>query len=92
MQCRKREVAGLGNPQCRFDCFQIAHFTNQNNIRILAQRCSQCLRKSLRIGIDLALIHYAVLVVVKELDRIFDRQDMFVALSVDLINHCRERC
>ena len=40
---------------------------------------------------DLALVDQALLIVVNELDRIFDRNDVVLAVSVDVIDHRRER-
>jgi hypothetical protein len=40
---------------------------------------------------DLALVDQALLVIVKKLDWVFDRDHMLVALVVDLVEHRGER-
>ena len=47
--------------------------------------------KRLRVGVQLALVDDAVLVRVQELDRVFDREDVVVALAVDLVDHRGQR-
>src|SRR5215472_1431672 len=39
------------------------------------------------VRVDFALIHQAAFVVVKKLDRILDRDHVFFALAVDLVEH-----
>src|SRR3569623_2370141 len=46
----------------------------------------------MRVSRNLALIDDTVLVVEQELDRVFDRQDVIVAINVDLVDHRRKRC
>jgi hypothetical protein len=42
------------------------------------------------VGVNFALIDQTAFVVVKKLDRIFDRQDVFVSIAIDLVDHGRE--
>src|SRR5205085_12183012 len=86
------ELTGFRNSQGRLDRFQIAHFADQHYIRVLAQRRTQRLCKPVRVGIYFALVDDAALVIVKELDRVFDRQDVFVTFLVDLVDDRGERC
>ena len=41
----------------------------------------------MRVGVQLALIDDAVLVCVKKLHRVFDRDDVLVPLAIDLVDH-----
>ena len=45
----------------------------------------------MRIGVNLSLVDQAAFVIVQKLDRIFDRQDVLVTISIDLVDHGRER-
>ena len=47
--------------------------------------------KRVRVGVQLALVDHALLVRVQVLDRVLDRDDVLVALAVDLVDHRRER-
>ena len=87
MQRRQRQVARFRNAQGRFDGLQIAHFTDEHHVRILAQRRAQGLSKTTRVSIDFTLVDETALVVVQELDRIFDRENVFVPLAIDFIDH-----
>jgi len=40
---------------------------------------------------DFALIHQALLVIVKKLDGVLDRDHVFFTFAVDLVEHGRER-
>ena len=56
-----------------------------------AARACSASREAVRVGEDLALVDDAALVLVHELDRVLDRDDVLVALAVDLVDHGRER-
>ena len=92
MQGRESKVTRFGDAECGFDSFEIAHFSYEHHIRILTQSSSQSLRKSLRVGINLTLIHDAALMVVQKLDRIFDRENVLVPLFIDLVNYGGQSC
>src|SRR5208283_2499249 len=42
------------------------------------------------VGVNFALVHQALFVVVEELDRIFDRDHVLFTLGVDLVEHGRQ--
>ena len=49
------------------------------------------LREALRVAVHLALIDETALMLVHELDRVLDREDVVVPLLVDLVDHRRQR-
>ncbi len=49
VQRGKAEVTGLGNGQCRFDCFQITQLAQQDNVRVLTEDVFQGILK--RMGV-----------------------------------------
>ncbi len=75
----------------RLDGFEVAHFADEHHVRVLAQRRAQRLGEALGVGADFALVDDAALVRVEELDRVFDGDDVLVALAVDLVEHGGER-
>ena len=91
VQRAKRQVTGFSDTQRRFDSFQIAHFADQHHVRIFTKGSAQGVAEAFRVGVQFALVDHAVLVHVHELDRVFDGQDVVVALAVDLVDHGGER-
>ena len=82
---------GLGDAQRRLDRLEVAHFADEDDVRIFAQRGAQRRGEAERVGVDLALVDEAPLVLVDVLDRILDGDDVLAALGVDLVDHRRER-
>src|SRR5581483_9748294 len=80
VQRAEGQVAGFGDAQRRLNRFQIAHFADEHHVRVFAERGAEGLGESLGIGVHLALVHQAILVLVDELDRVFDGDDVVVAL------------
>ncbi len=91
VQRGEHEVAGLGGGQRDFDRLAIAHLTHQDHLGRLAQRGSERQRERRRVGVQLALVDGPLLVVVQELDRIFDGQDVIGAAGVDQVDDRGER-
>jgi hypothetical protein len=85
-------VSCFRNAQSRFNCFKVAHFADQHDVRILAQGSAESFRKSVSVCVDLALINNAVLVVMKKLDWVLNRQDVFMTIAIDLVHHRSKRC
>ena len=48
-------------------------------------------REAVRVAVHLALVDQAALVLVDVLDRVLDREDVLVALGVDLVDHRGQR-
>ena len=91
VQRAERQVAGFGDAQRRFDGLQVAHFADQHHVRVFTKGGAQRVGEALGVGVHFALVDHAVLVHVHEFDRVFDGQDVFVALGVDLVDHGGQR-
>ena len=91
MQRSEHEVSGLGRCDPELDGFPVAHLPDQDHVRILAQRGPKRGGEALRIGTDLALIDQRLFVLVHELDRVLDGQDVIRPRFVDQVHHRRER-
>ena len=76
VQRREHEVAGLGRGQRGRDRLEVAHLADEDDVRVLAQRRLEGLAEAGRVGADLALVDDAALVLVDELDRVLDREDV----------------
>ena len=79
VQRGEHEVAGLGRGQRGRDRLEVAHLADEDHVGVLAQRGLQAEREALRVGAELALVDDALLVLVQELDRVLDREDVLVA-------------
>ena len=79
VQRREDEVAGLGGGQRGRDRLEVAHLADEDHVRVLAQRRAQALGERRRVLADLALVDDAAPVLVEELDRILDREDVLRA-------------
>ena len=62
MQCRERKVPGLCNTKGELDRFQITHFADEDDVRILSQTGSKGIAERIRIGSKLSLRNDTVLV------------------------------
>ena len=85
------EVAGLGRGQGRADRLHVAHLADEDDVGVLAQRGLEAEREGRRVRPQLALVDDALLVVVQELDRVLDGEDVLVARLVDLVDDRGER-
>ena len=56
--------------------FHIAHFADEDDVRVFAQGRPQRPLETLGVGVDLALVDEALLVRVHELDGVFNRNDV----------------
>ena len=91
MEGGEHEVAGLGGGQRGRDRLEVAHLADQDHIGVLSQRGAEAEGEVRRVGADLALVDDRALVLVQELDRVLDRQDVVLVLAVDHVEHRRQR-
>src|SRR5678816_442525 len=91
VQRRQHEVPGLGRRDGGFDRLVVAHFADENDIGVLAQRRAQSLREGLGVDLHFALVDEAFLVAVKEFDRVLDGHDVFRSRGVDVVDHRGQR-
>ena len=77
MQRAEHQVAGFGRRQREADRFEVAHLADQDDVRVFAQSRSAAHSANDSVcGADFALVDQALLGLVHELDRIFDRDDV----------------
>ena len=91
VQRAEHEVAGLGGLDRDRDRLEVAHLADQHDVRILAQRRAQRVLERVGVRVDLALVDQAALVLVDELDRILDGDDVVAAVLVDVVDHRAQR-
>ena len=78
-------MAGFGGGDSAGDGVQIAHFTDEDDVRILTERRKEAVGEGTGVYAYLALIHDALGMRMNILDRIFQRNDMLFVIEVDLV-------
>ena len=91
VQRRQDEVAGLGGGQGRADGLDVTHLADEDDVGVLAHRGTQRDREVGGVLTDLALGHDRLLVLVQDLDRVLDGDDVDLAQRVDEVDHRRQR-
>src|SRR4029453_9441173 len=91
VQSAKDHVAGFGCGNSRRDRFQVAHFADQDYVRVLTKGPADGLGEARHIDADLALIDRRFLMIVIELDRVFDRDDVMIDVLIDVVHQAGQR-
>jgi hypothetical protein len=86
----ENEVAGCCGSQRQFDGFKIAHFPDENNVRVFAQGTAQSGTERLRVQSDFAMIYQASLALVHEFDRVLDSDDVILSRLVRVVHDRRK--
>ena len=87
VQCSEDQMAGFRGSQRQLNRIEVPHFSDQNDVRIFAQRGLQRIGKGVSMRSQFALVDEAFFRFVNELDRIFDRQNMAFICFVEIIDH-----
>ena len=90
MQCREDEVAGLGSGDRKLDRFQVAHFTDEDDVGVLPHDVLERLGEGVGIRPQFTLIDDRFDVGMHVLDRVLDRHDVLADVRVDVVDHRRE--
>ena len=85
------EVPGAGQRDRRLHRLAVADFADQDHVRRGAHGGAKRPAERARVEADLALVDDRLAVLVQELDRVLDRQDMVRAVLVAVVDHRRER-
>ncbi len=92
VQRAEHQVAGLGGGQRQPNGLQVAHFADQHDIRVLAQRRTQRFTESEGVAFDFALVDQATFRLMNEFDRILDRYDVIGTIVIAVVHHAGQRC
>ena len=85
-------MAGFRNTQRRLDRLEISHFSDQHDIGVLAEGCSQGRGKTAGVDPHFPLVDDPLFVRVEILDRILDREDVTATNDIDRVDQCGQRC
>ena len=91
VQRAEHQVAGLGGRHRHADRFGVAHFADQDHVRVLAHRGAHALGEAGQVRAQLALDHLRLAAGVHELDRILEADDVQAPRLVELRDHRGER-
>ena len=87
MQRTEHQVPGLGSGHRHADGLGIAHFTDEDDVRIFAHRGTNAIGESGYVGMEFALHYLGLLAAVDELDGVFKGNDVHPARTVQVIDH-----
>ena len=87
MDRAEHQVPGLSRGDGQRHGLAIAHLSDHDHVRVFAERCSQRLREALGVRADLALVDLRFGRHEVELDRIFNRDDVFLAVLIHQLYH-----
>ena len=91
MQSTHHKVAGFRGGHADFDSFTVAHFTDENDLRRLAQRGAQAGGECAEVVSHFPLIERRLLLRVHELDRVFECHDVHRLRFVQFIQQRSQR-
>src|SRR5580658_6189665 len=91
VQRGQNQVAGFGSKNGGGDGFQVAHFADQDDVRVLTKCSAQRGGEGRGVHFHFALIDEAFFIAVQIFDRVFDGDDVLGAQRIDAVNHGGER-
>src|SRR5277367_709384 len=91
VQGGQHQVAGFGGQDGGGDGFQVAHFADQDDVRVLAQCSAQRGGEGRGVHFHFALVDETFFIAVQIFDRVFDGDDVLGAQRIDAVNHGGER-
>ncbi|GIS14145.1 MAG: hypothetical protein CM15mP116_07280 [Synechococcus sp.] len=85
-------MSGFGGTHRQLNGLQIPHLPYQDHVWVLPQGGAQGVGEAAGVFVQLALVHQAFVALVHEFDRVFDREDVFAAGVIDVIQQRRQGC
>jgi len=90
VQGGETEMAGFGDHQRRLDGFKVAHFTDEDNIGVLAENVFQGSLETLGVSPHFTLIDQTSFMGMQILYRVFNGNDMFMAVGINPVDDRRQ--
>ncbi len=87
VNCSEHKVAGFGGGEGGGNCFEVAHFADDDDVGILAEDMSEGIGEAAGVAGDFALLYDRSPIAVDELNGVFYGDDHAVLFVVYLINH-----
>ena len=83
-------MTGLGSSHGYLCSLIVTHFSEENDIWALSQRCAKSGNVTLSVGINLSLADDALIMPVQVFQRIFQCNDMFFLCVINMVNNTRQ--
>ena len=84
-------LPGFGSLKNHLHGFPVTQFADEDHLRRLPQGRTQCQGKARRVAVKFPLMSGSALVIVQELDRIFDSDDVAILFFVDAVEQRSQR-
>ena len=84
-------MAGFSGFQNDFDGLTVPHLADQDHFRRLPHSGPQSMGKARRVAVQFPLMNGGTFVVVQELDRIFDGDDVVILFAIDAVEQHGKR-
>ena len=91
VQCGQHQMAGIRRAHGGGETDGVTHFADHDDVRILAQNVFERVVKGLRVEPDFALFDDRLVVFKHVFDGIFQRDDVFSKVGVDMFDHRGQR-
>src|SRR6202167_825360 len=91
VQGGQNQVAGFGGQDCGGDGFQVAHFADEDDVRVLTKCGAQRGGEGRGVHFHFALIDETLFIAVQIFDRVFNGDDVLGAQRIDAVDHGRQR-
>jgi len=84
------QVSSFSTGDGKLDGFQVTHLTYQKHVGVFTERCPQSVVEGMCVLAQLTLVYDGFFVIVQVLDRVFDGDDVFRTLLVDVVDNRRQ--
>lgn len=84
---RKDQMSGLSRGEGNLDGLEIPHFSHQNDVRVLPEGPAEGAGEGSAVASDFPLVDDAFVMLVQELDRVLQGDDMGGPAGVDVVDH-----
>ena len=91
MQGAENEVTGFGRRHGHGNRFRIAHFADEDHVRVFPQGRADAFRETRQVRVQFPLHDLAALALVHKFDRVFEADDIEISVPVDVVDH-RRKC
>lgn len=92
MERREYKVSSFCKCDCGFHGLKVTHFSDDDHIRIFTKNRLDSMTKALKMFSEFSLMNKRKLILVDELYRIFEGDDMSTHGAIDIIQHSRHGC
>ena len=86
MEGAENQVTSFGSGDGEGDGFEVAHFTDHDDVGVLTERATKSGGEGFGVGVDFALVDVAAFGFEDEFDGVFEGDDVVLALFIDFVD------